>query len=329
LNSSPDSNGGKIAVAAENISLQGANTSVGSQGQGGNILLEGTTISMGDRAQVQSLSQGTGDGGNISVQGNTVSLQSGAQVQSLTQGSGNGGSILVQGNDSVSLSGANTAIFSLVTENSSGGNSGDITIEGNQFSLTDGAQLISATFGQGNAGKVSVNVSDDIVLSGANTVIFSSVGSGADSERSIFPEFDETTPDATAVGDSGGIDLRGRSLTLTDGAQITASTFDFQQGNAGNISIEMTENITLEGNSELNNPTPGEITQPTIANSFQNIARPSTANTPTVLVNSLLPADITGITPGHHPTPTPTPSQHQKSHPHRHRHQHPHRFPKF
>ncbi|NJR75419.1 MAG: hypothetical protein HC773_20850 [Scytonema sp. CRU_2_7] len=114
------------------------------------------------------------------------------------------------------------------------GNGGNINITTGSLSLSDGAPLSASTYGQGNAGSVSVRASGAVELAGSNTIIFSNVEAGG-------------------VGKGGNIDIKAASLSLKDGAQlqtIVRETSDTQQagrGNAGNVTIDVTGPVTIAG----------------------------------------------------------------------------------
>lgn len=300
--SSGRGNAGMVSVRShENVTLSGANTAIFNQvefagvGNSEGIEIQARSLSMTEGVQLSTNNIGQGNAGEVSIQvresivlsgtntsifsnvssGNSggiaidtgsLSAIDGAQLQAIASGSGEAGAIEVRASDSISLQGPDTSIFSAVGRTAVGANSGGITLQGRSLFLRDGAKLISATFGIGNAGPVSVQVREQLSLSGANTVIFSSVGP-------LF--FDPlTTPNPTAIGDSAGIEIRARSLSLSEGAQITASTFDFQQGNAGNISIQVEDAIALVGNSQRETPIPSDPSIPVMGVEAVRVVEP-------------------------------------------------------
>jgi filamentous hemagglutinin family protein len=316
-----DGNAGRVVIrTTDGVSLSGAGTAIfntvypGGVGNSEGIEIEGRSLVLSDGGQVISQTQGTGNAGPILVDvregvsltgsntsifnnsagnGNsagiemntgTLSMTGGAQIQAVASGLGNAGPVKINANDAVTLDGVRTGILSTVTSRVNQGNSGGIDIQGRSLSLSAGAQLVAATFGDGNAGPVSIQVREDITLTGANTVIFSSVGP---IPRDPF-SFTGSIP-RIARGNSGGIQMTGRSLLMSDGAQIVGSTFDSQQGNAGNIQIQMADRISIQGNDTQRNPIPSE---------------PIVAVTP-VLPLSLVDTLEALIDPT--PTPTPTP----------------------
>ncbi|MCT7967690.1 filamentous hemagglutinin N-terminal domain-containing protein [Laspinema sp. D1] len=323
-----DGNAGRVVIrTTDGVSLSGFGTAifntVGQTGVGNSegIEIEGRSLVLNDGAQLISQTQGTGNAGQILLQvregvslmgsntsifnnsagtGNTdgiemntgtLSMTGGAQIQSVASGLGNAGLVKINANDAVTLQGVRTGILSTVTSRFSEGNSGGIDIQGRSLSLSSGAQLVAATLGRGNAGPVSLQVREDITLTGANTVIFSSVGP---IPRSPF-SFTGSIP-TIAQGNSGGIQMTGRSLLMSEGAQIVGSTFDSQQGNAGNIQIQMADRISIQGNNTQRNPSASE---------------PSFAVIPVLPVSLVedLEVEVTIPTPTPTPTLPPTPPQ--------------------
>ncbi len=213
-------------------------------------------------------------------------MTGGAQIQAVASGLGNAGPVKINANDAVTLNGVRTGILSTVASGVSEGNSGGIDIQARSLLMSEGAQLVAATFGEGNAGPVSLQVRENITLTGANTVIFSSIGSIQSSPFSLI----STVPPIASGRSSGGVQMTGRSLVMSEGAQIVGSTFDSQPGNAGNIQIQMTDQISIQGNDTQRNPIP---------------SAPIIAVTPVVPLSLVEDLSVVIIDPT--PTPTPTP----------------------
>jgi len=321
-------NAGLVSIrTTDGVSLSGTGSAifnaVGQNGIGNSegIEIEGRSLVLSDGAQLISQTQGNGNAGKIVLQvrelvslmgsntsifnnssgnGNTdgiemntgtLSMTGGAQIQAVASGLGNAGAVKISADDAVTLDGVRTGILSTVTSEVIEGNSGGIQIQARSLSLSEGAQLLAATFGRGNAGPVSIQVRENITLTGANTVIFSSVGP---IPRDPFTG----TISPPAEGNSGGIQMTGRSLLMSEGAQIIGSTFEGQQGNAGNIQIQMADGISIQGNDTQRNPTASESI----------IARTPVA--PLSLIENMkvgvMDPDIPLITPGIPGPPIPT-----------------------
>lgn len=109
------------------------------------------------------------------------------------------------------------------------GQGGNININTGSLSFTGRGYISASTWGQGNAGNVTIDAANNILLSGST--IFSLV-------------------ETDAVGDSGKIDITTANLKLENGARISSSTFG--QGNARNVTINASESVNIDGtNSRL------------------------------------------------------------------------------
>ncbi|NER48026.1 MAG: filamentous hemagglutinin N-terminal domain-containing protein, partial [Symploca sp. SIO1A3] len=115
-----------------------------------------------------------GNGGSIVIDSHGNFTLMGIMSAS-TFGEGDAGDISIQASGAVELDGADSIIFNNV-EAGGVGNAGNISIKADSFSLTDGAQLISTTFGEGNAGSISIQASGAIELDNSN--IFNDVEAG-------------------------------------------------------------------------------------------------------------------------------------------------------
>jgi large exoprotein involved in heme utilization and adhesion len=186
-----------------------------------------------------------GTGGDIEVTTKVLDIRGGARFNATTQSGGNAGNITVNAEQSVSISGEfpsepDTEFLGLGSTRASGiytrtvgsefcgdscGNGGDTTINTRSFSLLNGAVLNNGTTNSGQAGTITVNATDNIVISGT----LSDGRPGGIFSRSIGSESD--------AGSGGNIALTaGQSVTMSNGAAISASSTG--PGNAGNISID-------------------------------------------------------------------------------------------
>jgi filamentous hemagglutinin family protein len=225
-------NAGNVRInATDSISLEGANTGIGSQvfstavGNGGSINLSTGTLSASGGAILNTSISGQGNGGSINISTGTLSASGGATLAANTYGQGNAGNVMISATDSVSLEGSNTAIGNQVFPGAVG-NGGSITISTGTLSLSNDAQLVANTSGRGNAGNVTISATDSVSLDGANTGIGSQVFPGA-------------------VGNGGSITISTGTLSLSNDAQLVANTSG--QGNAGNVMINATDSVSLDG----------------------------------------------------------------------------------
>ncbi len=197
-----------------------------------------------------------GNGGAITVTTKILDIRGGALFNATTDSGGNGGDIFVNATQGVSISGEfhsepATVFIGLGSTRASGiytrtvgsefcggpcGNGGDTTINTGSLSLLNGAVLNNGTANSGHAGKITVNATDQIAISG-------NLSDGR--QGGIFSRSIGNDPDA---GAGSNIALTaGQSVTISDGASVSASSTG--PGNAGNISINAGQQFEMHGSS--------------------------------------------------------------------------------
>lgn len=235
----------------------------------GSIGISGSSVSLTDNAQISTTSFGTGSAGIVYVEtkGNFSVDDSGIFSNMLApQLKGNAGGILIEAGsiavnnsemrvqssgigdagivylkaDGGTISLSNSFILSDVL--SAGvGNARGVQLEAGSINLTNGTQISSSTFGQGNAGEVIVKTKGgSLSLTGLQTAIFSTLESGA-------------------VGNGGSIQIETGSLTLSDGAQLQTlvrgpsddGTLAGGKGNAGVVLVIATDSVNLIGRGDV------------------------------------------------------------------------------
>jgi filamentous hemagglutinin family protein len=231
--------GGSIAIHGRNINIFGKSklwagiwSGLGTvDSQAGDITLDATNaLTVVDSSILNEVQEGAiGNGGNINIRAGSFYLSddSGfAKVSADTYGQGNAGSVSVQVAGPVWL---NSCRISSQVLYGTGGNSGGINIQARSLRMTDVAELYTqVAFATGNAGDISIKVTDDVEL--INSIIATYSGNGA-------------------VGNGGNISIEARSLFIANNGHLLAETLD--QGNAGNISVKVTDSVTLIDDSEL------------------------------------------------------------------------------
>ena len=220
---------GIVLNASDSIQLlDGGVIDTSTYGLGNAGLIEVTTntfLSDGTSSGIFSLvgSPAVGDSKGITIDTGSLFLENAAQITTSTLGKGDAGAIDITATRAISLTGE-SGIYSGVASGAEGASRG-ITIDTGSLSLADGAAITASTFGRGDAGAIDITATRAISLTGESG-IYSTVGSGAE-------------------GKSGGITIDTGSLSLEDGAAITASTFG--RGDAGAIDITATGSISMTG----------------------------------------------------------------------------------
>jgi large exoprotein involved in heme utilization and adhesion len=115
-------------------------------------------------------------------------------------------------------------LFANVNSNATG-NGGDVTIQTQGLRIIDGATLSASTFGQGDAGNLSVTASERIEVSGSDPQ-----GNSSNIRAQV---------NSGATGKGGNLTLETGQLSLSQGGQIAVSTFG--TGDAGELKVNATE----------------------------------------------------------------------------------------
>lgn len=181
---------GDIRVVANNLeATQGAQLNASGSGNAGNVVIEVSETARFDGVDEDAKESGgafsfveaggEGAGGNISISAQNLELTNGAQIGSGTFGKGDAGDIVLQIEETIRFDGRDdtfqfpSGAFSTI-ELGGEGAGGDIAITANNLELTNGAKLVSSSFGSGEAGDIAIDV--------AETVRFSSIGPQLDAE---------------------------------------------------------------------------------------------------------------------------------------------------
>jgi filamentous hemagglutinin family protein len=248
-----ESNAGNVSVTAENLNLTAGgtiNSSTFGQGNAGNVNLEiKNNLEINSETAFSVISSNVdhnavGNGGNVTINAGSLSLLQGGQIQAIVRdenlqqelaaGKGNAGNVTVNVDGDLLISGFNGFSSGILSYSGIGtveSNAGDVSVTAENLNLTAGGKVSASTFGQGNAGKVTINASDTISAIGENS---------PDSVSGIF-----STVEASGVGDAEGIDITTANLTLEEGGVVNASTFG--QGNAGQVTINASDTISAIG----------------------------------------------------------------------------------
>jgi len=243
-------NAGNITVnARQSISLDGSGDVILSDGSNGTLF---TRI-------INSVDTGAvGNAGDIQLNTGTLSVTNEAFISSSSNGKGDTGNITINARDTVTFdnrSNASSSIFAGAV-----GNAGDIRITTGTLFLTNGSRLSTNVTGEGNAGNIFVEARDSVKLDGVQPSEFNGTSFSAVSgiESSLL---------TGAIGKGGDIQITTKSLSVTNGARISASTDGL--GNAGNIFLNIRDTITVDGFNSSSG-VPSEISTTGGSNSVGN-----------------------------------------------------------
>ncbi|MBN3938382.1 S-layer family protein [Nostoc sp. NMS9] len=233
-------NGGNINIKTRALSVtNGAGLSVSSFGQGsaGSLTITASdTVSFNGGSALSNLeANASGKGGSITFTTGSLSVTNGGQIDAITFGQGNAGDITITAGDTVLLdglgsNGLSSAVASAV-EFGSKGKGGSIKITTGALAVVNGARLDTATYGQGEAGSVTITARDRVLFDGVD-------------ENGLFSAA-VSAVGIRGVGKGGEILIAAGSLDITNGAQIITSSAG--QGDAGSVMIDANEHVFLAG----------------------------------------------------------------------------------
>ncbi len=183
--------------------------------------------------------EGTGAAGDLTLESSRVQLSEGMSVTTITGDAGKGGNIMTRASDSVEIAGSLLITGSL---RETTGNSGDLTLQTQRLSISQGGLLQTLTLGTGTGGNLTVNATELVELRDSP--------SGSIAPTGIFAN----TIFGNGIG--GNIEVNTRRLTLSDGSQIGNQTGARLAtgviplgGLGGNIVLNVSEAIEIGGSS--------------------------------------------------------------------------------
>ncbi|MEZ4354749.1 MAG: CHAT domain-containing protein [Myxococcota bacterium] len=233
-------------------------------GDGGSIDLVATaSLSLADRSEISTTSEGNGDAGDIRVEAGDVLLQSGGAIEALAlSSSGNGGDIDVTA-DSLRLEGG--LVNGTLSQPSSistttgffAGQAGDIRLDVGTLELVDGGRISAESLGSGAGGSIDVTARR-VVVRGVNEELQAllPIVTGFDPPSSVGSIFLNVTRDEgfarsaiaatalnttefgstpTGTGDAGSVRIDTGSLIVEDGGLVSANSET--SGVAGSVDI--------------------------------------------------------------------------------------------
>lgn len=182
-----------------------------------------------------------GKGGDISIEAKDVSVRESGSISADTGSLADAGNITIRATDFVEVSGEKPAgddrrfpssLSTAVGNPDAVGKAGNLVIETGRFSITDGAQVLSATFGKGDAGDITIRATDLVNLTGASPVT-ARVSSLS------------TSVGEQAIGKGGDLTIETKKLQVDRGAQIFTSTLG--NGNSGNFTVRASDAVVVSG----------------------------------------------------------------------------------
>ncbi len=288
----PAPGGNVTFTGSESISIVGSavNTSTDGVGRPGRIAITVPALLLDDFGIIGSLGgvEGPARGGDIVIAVDRLTVRGGSPITSGTLGLGPGGTITIMARESVSVSGKDregrpslisgatngagdagrviitTPILTMdggiISTGTSGtGRAGDLTLNVGRLAMTGEADINSSTLSlpggpalTGPSGTVTVNATESVSLTGADTTITVLTNTAANAGRIFI-----TTPSLTvgdgavisgtsaAAGRGGDIVVNAGRVTLTGGGVIDSTAQ--AAGPGGTVTVIATQDVTISG----------------------------------------------------------------------------------
>jgi filamentous hemagglutinin family protein len=268
---------GSIYARSENFILNNSRiqaVTTGNQNGGEISISVNKSIKLENGAQIFADTFGEGHGADINLFANDSVLMDGKNFYKdasfIRSNTGSPGRYLMKNNISPDLTGSDEQVIAKINqldadyltaiENIKLGNAGNITIKSlnneagkvNQIQLNNGASIVSITFGNGNAGNISLS-GKQIKCGGSQNdsyiyhyykknLFFDDLYKERDENNGVIATVVEPRSNG---GNGGNIEIHTDDMFLNDSFFVTTSTMG--KGNSGDISIYATGNVELKG----------------------------------------------------------------------------------
>jgi large exoprotein involved in heme utilization and adhesion len=219
-------------------------------GASGSITLAGAKrVALTDDALVQAASAGPRRGGDLRIEAGDLVVSAFSNVESASHGVGRAGDVVVRVAGEVVLDNGYLQSLALAS-----GPAGRVDVEAGALTITNFGRVDSTTSNDGAGGDVSVRAGR-VTVASAGAIAANSgrlfvggqpiVGRGpggrvtveASEEITLTGAFSGISAGTLGAGDSGDVQVRTPRLTITDGAQIGANTGG--AGHAGGVTLEV------------------------------------------------------------------------------------------
>lgn len=226
-----NSGNGEVTIQGKNLNLidESAIVSFNSNinNQGKNINIRGKDINIQNGVVISTGTISFGNSGDVIFQADNLDVSQSSFVGNLSlESQGNGGNLMINIQNDLNV---NQSFLRLV--HFSEGEGGDIFIQAKNINLTEGGLITSQAFSTGNAGDINIIAEELINLETSY-------------EDNGFVSI--ISNDTAGDGNGGSIEIKTKNLTLTN-LSVISSDAEFLSGNAGNVIINVEENINLTG----------------------------------------------------------------------------------
>ena len=235
-------NGGEIEITGTNVTLadhatlQSVADSPGTSSRGGGIRINGSENILIDNGTIlQTTTKSQGNAGNIDLESQHVTIRGQSELLSETFGPGSGGTIRITGGENIAIESSSqistTSAFAVENQ----GPAGHIEFNTQQLTVTGGSKVSSSTFHNGAGGTITVKGTNRP----ARSVLIDGSGSG------LFT-------DTQGSGAGGDITLSATTVVLQNGGTLSAKTSGAEAtATGGSITVTTTDHVTMTGGASI------------------------------------------------------------------------------
>ena len=267
----------QLELTGESLLAAGIDENLGSQGaQAGNITIDANNIFASGNSEIRNENLGVGNAGNINITTNTLDFSEDSVIVTSSFGQGDAGDVNITATENVSFDSNFGGIFSTLTNDAvpgAIGNAGNIKIFANSLSLTGRSSLQSRADGVGDSGDITINASNFSLSDGLIITNASGIGDAGDITLNITDtvSLDQINnfsvlilAQASGQGNAGNIEINAGNIIAKSEDQSAISLLiltDHQggTGNSGNISLNATDSISFDKTVQLSNSIPSNV----------------------------------------------------------------------
>ncbi|NER93483.1 MAG: filamentous hemagglutinin N-terminal domain-containing protein [Symploca sp. SIO1B1] len=237
-------------------------------GIGGEIeILASGKVELRNAAFIDTATFSNGDAGDLTINAQSITLDNSSNIFSTTSAAGNAGNVTLTAAEAISLS--NRSNLSTAVDTGATGDGGQVSLTAESLTITGGSQVQALTRGNGNSGKVILDIAEGITISGIADGFASGVftatqatnsGTGGNIEVAtgnlLIAEGAVLSAQTASTNDGGNINVVADTVELRNGGQLLTNAFS--SGNAGDIHLDASQQVLITGT----NANPGTAPPP-------------------------------------------------------------------
>lgn len=228
------------------------------QGQGGNITLTTSKLTLTQGGTIRADTRGLGNAGNIRLKIDELQLTTGSKIsvsagnQAATVGTGQGGELTIEATDNINIVGTKEQPSAILSNVFTAGKGGVISISAPNITITQQGQIQSGSDSIGEAGAITIQA-DNLKLYQAEVSCRALLAEGGNITLHIKKQLNLTDSQISVYtlgqqDNSGNVIIEQPTFTILANSRVLASAIS---GHGGNIQIT-TKHLISNQNNELN-----------------------------------------------------------------------------